>query len=45
MYTSFLASIHARPSIAIKDAIVFDQYFGVGPSIEGRAWVEAKKDV
>ena len=31
-YTSFLASTHARPSIAIKDTIVFDQYFGLGPS-------------
>ena len=30
--TSFLTSTHARPSIAIKDRIVFDQYFGLGPS-------------
>ena len=26
-YTSFLASTHARPSIAIKYTIIFDQYF------------------
>ena len=31
-YASFLASTQARPSIAIKDTIVFDQYFGLGPS-------------
>ena len=31
-YTSFLACTHARPSIAIKDTVVFDQYFGLGPS-------------
>ena len=31
--TSSLASIHARPSIAIKDTIVFDQYFGLEPSV------------
>ena len=30
--TSFLASTHAQPSIAIKYTIVFDQYFGLGPS-------------
>ena len=28
-YASFLASTLARPSIAIKDTIVFDQYFGL----------------
>ena len=27
--TSFLASTHARPSIAIKDTIVFDQYYQI----------------
>ena len=30
--TSFLASTHVRPSIAIKDTVVFDQYFGLGRS-------------
>ena len=32
VYSSFLVSTHARPSVAIKDTIVFGQYFSLGPS-------------
>ena len=32
MSTSLLASTHARPSIAIKYTVVFEQHFGLGPS-------------